>query len=147
MITNARNLRSYLMFTIKISPSKQPTFLLICVTLHVPTLIGSSSGVSSYTLLITEFQREIPIFLFTCIGHKVATHSLTYGAEPFLRTANCAANQELPSSLWNPKVHYRVHKSSPLVPILILIDPIHIILYFLSKIHFNIVHTLMSWSS
>jgi hypothetical protein len=43
------------------------------------------------------------------------TYLLIYGAEPFLRS--CAATQELPSILMNPKVHHRVHKSPPLVPI------------------------------
>jgi hypothetical protein len=56
---------------------------------------------------------------------------------PSWEAANCAATQELSSVLWNPKVHYRVHKSPALVPILIQIDPIP---SYLSKIHFNIVH-------
>jgi hypothetical protein len=67
-------------------------------------------------------------------------HSLTE-MSPSWEAANCAATQELPSILWNPKVQYRVHKSLPLVPTLSHISPIHTIPSYLSKIHFNIAHS------
>jgi hypothetical protein len=50
------------------------------------------------------------------------------------------STQDLPSILWNPKVHYRLHKSLPLVPILSHIDQVHTTPSYLSKIHFNIDH-------
>ena len=50
-----------------------------------------------------------------------------------------STDQEIPCIFYNLKLHYFNHNSSPLVPVLSQINPVHVLTSNFFMIHFNII--------
>jgi hypothetical protein len=69
---------------------------------------------------------------------ETKTKNIFIELKPSWEATSCAASQELPKTLRNPKVHCRLHKSPLVVSILSQINPVHTTPSYLSKIHLHL---------
>jgi len=75
----------------------------------------------------------------TDLTHRIylLTHSMEQS--PSWEANQFSASQEIPRTLWNPKIHYRIHKCPPPVTILRHLDRVHTPTSYFLKIHLNII--------
>jgi hypothetical protein len=76
------------------------------------------------------------------------TYSLTHSMEQSLswKSNRFSASQEFPCILWNPKVHYRIHKCLSLIPILSHVIPVRTSTSYSLTTHLNIILPSTPWS-
>ena len=82
---------------------------------------------------ITSDWHYLVSYPFTYLITHSMEHSPTWERNRF------SASQEIPRILWNPKVHYRIHKFPPPVRILSQINLAHAPTSHFLKIHLNII--------
>jgi hypothetical protein len=82
------------------------------------------------------FRQYTHICKFSNIYLLYLIYLLTYSTDhsPSWKANRFAASQEIPRILWNPKVHYRIHKCPPHVSILNQLNPVHTPTYYFLKI-------------
>jgi hypothetical protein len=94
-------------------------------------MTSDTSSNTSTILIYIQKKTEIADFQRSNTMHRGIPHyNNTKKEKSFLRSDCRSLRQEIPRHLWYPNVHYHVHKSPPLDPVLSQMNPTHILRYY-----------------
>jgi hypothetical protein len=108
----------------------------------------SDTRFSCITILLVSLVSFATITL--CVATRrvfiaVSVHSVIDSVRKILGTSSYI--QDISRFLWNPQVHYRVHKSPPLAPALSQMRPVHTLPPYFPKTYTNIIFSSICSSS
>ena len=112
------------------------------IKFHFNIILPSKPTSSKWSLTFRIPHQNICMHFTPIQKGTLLPYFLTYSMEqsPFLEANWFAAIQEIPRILWNPKVHYRIHKCPKPVPVLRKPIPVPIPTSHLLEFHPNIMH-------
>jgi len=103
------------------------------ITTYITAYIKYASSINFFDLGIYSLITFITQGLISLLTYLLS------GAESSWEANGFSASQEIPLTLWNPKVHCRVYKSLPHVPVLSQINPVHAPPFHFLKFQLNII--------
>jgi len=98
--------------------------LLVCAfTVSYSCHLLSHVASGSPCILTHRLSNMVCMVYFLTISGPLVTRPIEQS--PSSEANRFSASKEIPRVSWNPKVHYRIHKCPPPVPILSQINPVH----------------------